>query len=214
MKKYLYTLLLLLSMSTITVSAQLKKDLSPKLRFGITAGFNITQMSYDVNEQVKDHSKNGAGFLIGPSVLFTMPAIGMGIDAGVQFDYRSAKIENLPEGDGKYSDSRLNFTALQIPVNVRYGIEVADEINLFAFVGPQFNFRLNKSKTDVAGADWTPRNTPVSLNFGLGILAMDYMQARVGYNLAFKPAGEFVYNGKVRGNGKAHALQVTVSVFL
>ena len=196
-------------MAVMPVHAQLKRDLSPKLELGMTLGMNITQMSYDVNSTIKDFAKNGAGVLVGPTVIFTMPAIGLGLDGAVVFDYRSSKIEGTAQSTK--IDSRLNFTSIQIPVNVRYGIDIAKMMNLFVFAGPQYNIRLNKGTVNVAGADWTPCNNPLSVNFGIGLMAMEAAQFRINYNLATKKAGEFIYNGTVRGSGKANALQISAT---
>jgi hypothetical protein len=209
MKKNLYTLFFFLSLATMSANAQLNKDLSPTLRFGFTVGVNITQMSYDVNSAIKDLAKNGAGVLAGPTVIYTMPAIGLGVDGAVMFDYRSSKISGTAQNTT--IDSRLNFTSIQIPLNVRYGIDIADMINAFVFAGPQYNIRLNKGTVDVAGADWTPCNSPLSMNFGIGLVAMEIMQFRINYNLATKKSGDFIYNGNWRGSGKANALQVSVT---
>ena len=84
-------------------------------------------------------------------------------------------------------------------------------LNVFVYARPQFNMLLDKSKEEVAGADWTPCASPLSVNFGIGLMAMDRVQARIGYNLSLKKNGEFIYKGDVEGSGKSNAVQISVT---
>ena len=210
MKRYLY--LLFLSLLTIVPSAQaqLNRDLSPRLNLGLTAGFNITHMNYDVNSSVKEHAKNSRGVHIGPSVVYVMPATGWGLDASVLYDYRTAEFTDIKNSDGS-TKSRISTSQLIVPVNVRYGRDVLAMLNVFAYAGPQFNILLNTDKVEVQGADWTPCASPLSVNFGIGLMAMDRVQARIGYNLSLKKNGEFIYKGDVEGSGKSNAVQISVT---
>ena len=80
MKKIL-TLVVLLATMTVAAQAQVK--------FGVKGGLNITNMKFD--ESVADKS-NQAGFFIGPTVKFTLPVVGLGIDAAALYDQRSAMV--------------------------------------------------------------------------------------------------------------------------
>ena len=210
MKRYLY--LLFLSLLTIVPSAQaqLNRDLSPRLNYGLTAGFNITHMNYDLSSSVKDHAYNSRGVHIGPSIVYVMPATGLGLDASVLFDYRTAEFRDISNSDGS-TKSRISTSQLTVPVNVRYGSDILAMLNVFVYAGPQFNILLGKEKVEVEGADWTPCASPLSINFGVGLLAMDRVQARIGYNLSLKKNGEFIYKDDVKGTGKTNAVQVSVT---
>ena len=80
MKKIL-TLVVLLA--TITVAAQ------AQVKFGVKGGLNLTSMKLDKSAVDKS---NQAGFFIGPTVNFTLPVVGLGIDASALYDQRSAKV--------------------------------------------------------------------------------------------------------------------------
>ena len=61
-----------------------------QIKFGLKGGLNITDMSMD--SKVLDAS-NRTGFFIGPSVKFTLPVVGLGIDASALYDQREAKLK-------------------------------------------------------------------------------------------------------------------------
>ena len=59
------------------------------INFGVKGGLNVTSMS--LNSEVFDAS-NRAGFFFGPTVKFTLPIVGLGIDASALYDQREAKL--------------------------------------------------------------------------------------------------------------------------
>ena len=211
MKKTITSALLLLALTVVTAQASPRDEWpynqnetkTTDLKLGVTLGLDITQMHYNsVPEAITSQAKNKAGFLVGPTLVFTLPKIGFGVDLSAQFDYRYAKL----------SDASLRMMSFQVPLNLRYGLDF-DDLNVFVFAGPQFTLPIGKKTTDVLGADWVLKNNSFSLNFGLGILAMDKLQARICFNLSIPQTGTFYYKGEWRGNGKANALQVSVSYF-
>ena len=60
-----------------------------QVKFGLKGGLNVTNMS--LNSEVFD-ADNQTGFFIGPTVKFTLPIVGLGIDASALYDQRDAKI--------------------------------------------------------------------------------------------------------------------------
>ena len=211
MKKTITSALLMLALVVVTAQASPRDDWpynqnekkTTDLKFGFTLGLDITQMHYNsVPETITSGAKNKAGFVVGPTLLFTLPKVGLGFDVSAQFDYRYANL----------SDVTLRMMSIQVPLNLRYGLDF-DDLNVFVFAGPQFNLPVGKKTTDVLGADWVVKDTGYSLNFGLGLLAMDMIQARISYNLSIPQTGSFYYKDEWKGNGKANALQVSVSYF-
>lgn len=68
---------LVVAFAAITMSAKAQID------FGVKGGLNVTSMSLDA--KVLD-SSNQMGFFIGPTAKFTLPVVGLGIDASLLFD--------------------------------------------------------------------------------------------------------------------------------
>jgi hypothetical protein len=208
MKKLFTTMVVALVMVAIPSQAQVK--------FGLTGGLNMTNMSMDVTG-MKEDVKNNAGFFIGPTVNFTLPVIGLGIDASALYDQRSAK------NDGK----EIKSQSIQIPVNLRYGIGLGSLATVFAFAGPQFGFNLgdkNQTLEDTAGKvkEWRLKSSNMSLNLGLGAMLLGHLQAKINYNIAMGKTGDFkdftVVDGvktvsDVLGSAKANSWQISLAYF-
>ena len=112
MKKIFTTLLVAAAlMIGITAKAQVK--------FGVKGGVNVTSMSF--NNSVFDAS-NRTGFFIGPTVKIQLPLVGLGIDASALYDQREAKVK---VADSYTTDKTLRCQAINVPINLRYGVSVS-----------------------------------------------------------------------------------------
>ena len=200
MKKIL-TLVVLLATMTVAVQAQVK--------FGVKGGLNITSMKLD--KSVADKS-NQAGFFIGPTVKFTLPVVGLGIDAAALYDQRSAKV----------LDETLKQQSIQIPINLRYGIGLGSTASFYIFAGPQFGFAIGDKVTELANdaADWRLKDSNLSANVGLGLMLLNHLQVSANYNIALGTTGEVDVNNAINtawntaiGKAKANAWQLSVAYF-
>jgi opacity protein-like surface antigen len=200
MKKIL-TLVVLLA--TITVAAQ------AQVKFGVKGGLNITSMKLD--KSVADKS-NQAGFFIGPTVKFTLPVVGLGIDAAALYDQRSAKV----------LDETLKQQSIQIPINLRYGIGLGSTASFYIFAGPQFGFAIGDKVTELANdaADWRLKDSNLSANVGLGLMLLNHLQVSANYNIALGTTGEVDVNNAINtawntaiGKAKANAWQISLAYF-
>ena len=200
MKKF-FTLVVLLATMTVAAQAQVK--------FGVKGGLNITSMKFD--ESVLDKS-NQAGFFIGPTVKFTLPVVGLGIDAAALYDQRSAKV----------ADETLKQQSIQIPVNLRYGIGLGSTASIYIFAGPQFGFTVGNKTTEIINdvSDWRLKDSNLSANVGLGLMLLDHLQISANYNVALGTTGEVDLNSAVNttwntvvGKAKANAWQLSVAYF-
>ena len=200
MKKF-FTLVVLLATMTVAAQAQVK--------FGVKGGLNITSMKF--YESVLDKS-NQAGFFIGPTVKFTLPVVGLGIDAAALYDQRSAKV----------ADETLKQQSIQIPVNLRYGFGLGSTASIYIFAGPQFGFAIgDKSKNIVDNAlEWRLKDSNLSANVGLGLMLLDHLQISANYNIALGTTGEVDVNKALGttwdtaiGKAKANAWQLSVAYF-
>lgn len=194
-----------------------------QVKFGVQAGLNITNMSFS-KDAVEDAVKNKTGFFIGPTVKFTLPIVGLGIDASALYDQREAKVD---AGEG--GSQTLKSQSIQIPINIRYGIGLGSMAEIFAFAGPQFGFNIgSKSKTlsewkEAAAeykSEWTMNNSNLSANVGIGATILGHLQAKINYNIALGKTGEVKQSGIINGvasgvkdavNGKANAWQLSVA---
>ena len=172
-----------------------------EVKFGLKGGLNLTSMSFDSN--IIDKS-NQAGFFIGPTLKFTLPIVGLGIDASALYDQRKAKVD----------DSSVKQQSIQIPINLRYGIGLGSKASIYFFAGPQFGFNVGDKdiKTDVG--NWTFNSSSVSANVGLGLMLLGHLQVSANYNFGLGKTGEFdVLNTDLKKNGKFNAWQIGVAYF-
>jgi hypothetical protein len=187
----------------MTVAAQ------AQVQFGVKGGLNLTNMKFD--ESVADKS-NQAGFFIGPTVKFTLPVVGLGIDAAALYDQRSAKVD----------DETLKQQSIQIPVNLRYGIGLGSTASVYIFAGPQFGFAIGDKVTEIANDAfaWRLKDSNLSANVGLGLMLMNHLQVSANYNIALGTTGEVDVNDAIGtawdtaiGKAKANSWQLSVAYF-
>ena len=180
--------------------------------WGIQAGLNMSNVS--VKEAVDDAGgavKSRTGFFVGPTIKFTLPIIGLGIDASALYDKR----------EGKSGDETIESESLQIPINVRYGVGLGSIAEVFAFAGPQFGFKLGgDSDTSIGGtkvSEWSLRSSNLSANIGIGATILSKLQAKINYNIALGKTGEYKenINGVMQevSSAKFNAWQVSLAYF-
>ena len=187
-----------------------------QFNFGVQAGLNLTNISdFSLTAAgVENAIESRAGFFVGPTVKFTLPIVGLGIDAAALYDQREAKTNG----------ETLKSQSIQIPINVRYGIGLGSMAEIFAFAGPQFGFNIgDKDKTwgDVknTAAKWTLKSSNVSANVGIGATILSKLQLKVNYNIALGKTGEVdIKEGadaawKTITGAKANAWQVSAAYY-
>ena len=205
MKKF-FTLVVLLATMTVAAQAQVK--------FGVKGGLNLTSMK--LSKDVVDKS-NQAGFFIGPTVKFTLPVVGLGIDASALYDQRSAEVGN----------EKIKQQSIQVPVNLRYGIGLGSTASIYIFAGPQFGFNVGDKDFESIDAatktasEWTLKSSNLSANVGLGFMLLNHLQVSANYNIAIGKTGDFnVINATgstigdvITGDTKANSWQLSVAYF-
>lgn len=183
--------------------------LQAQVKFGLKGGLNLTSLSTDADEAIS----NQAGFFVGPTVKFTLPVVGLSVDASALYDQRQAKLKGT-------TDETIKAQSIQIPINIRYGVGLSSLVNVFAFAGPQFGFNLgDKEKTlsstvdDVKG--WTLKSSNLSANVGIGATVMSKLQITANYNFALGKTGEFNVVDATKGDRKIkyNAWQIGLAYF-
>jgi hypothetical protein len=179
-----------------------------QVKFGLKGGLNLTSLSAD---NIAGGVSNKSGFFVGPTVKFTLPVVGLSLDASALYDQRNAKIKN--------ADATVKFQSVQIPINVRYGFGLSSVVNVFAFAGPQFGFKLGGDKTWDQVAEWTLKSSNLSANVGIGATVAGHLQAKLNYNFALGKTGDVDAWDAVKntyenvGNAKFSAWQISLAWF-
>ena len=152
--------------------------------WGIQAGLNMSNISVkDAADNVGTAVKSRTGFFVGPTVKFTLPLVGLGIDASALYDQREGRAEVAGMSE------TIKSSSIQIPINVRYGFGLGSVAEVFAFAGPQFGFKLSGDK-DFGVAEWTLKSSNLSANIGIGATVLSKLQAKLNYNIALGKTGE------------------------
>ena len=182
--------------------------------WGIQAGLNMSNISVkDAADNVGTAVKSRTGFFVGPTVKFTLPLVGLGIDASALYDQREGRAEVAGMSE------TIKSSSIQIPINVRYGFGLGSVAEVFAFAGPQFGFKLSGDKDWAGNADeWTLKSSNLSANIGIGATVLSKLQAKLNYNIALGKTGEM--KGKDAagvmqeiGSAKFNAWQVSLAWF-
>ncbi len=154
-----------------------------QVKFGLKGGLNLTSLSAD---NIAGGVSNKSGFFVGPTVKFTLPVVGLSLDASALYDQRNAKIKN--------ADATVKFQSVQIPINVRYGFGLSSVVNVFAFAGPQFGFNIgDKSKLLDQMGSWSLKSSNISGNVGIGATVFSKLQITANYNFQLSKSGEVEY---------------------
>ena len=152
-------------------------------KFGLKGGLNLTSLTSDKST---DGISNQAGFFVGPTVKFTLPVVGLSLDASALFDQRSVKVDATNE--------TYKAQSIQIPINIRYGVGLSSLVNVFAFAGPQFGFNVgDKSKLLDQIGTWSLKSSNISGNVGIGATVFSKLQITANYNFQLSKTGEVEY---------------------
>ena len=208
MKKIFATVLLAASMlCTTAVQAQVK--------LGLKGGVNVTSMSF--NKDVLGAS-NRAGFFVGPTVKFTLPIVGLGIDASALYDQREAKLKV-----GETETSTLKTQAINVPINLRYGVGLGSTASIFFFAGPQFGFNVGDKEQSIVKdiASWKLKSSNFSVNVGAGVMLLQHLQLSANYNIACGKTGDVTvgsvassaWNDLTSSDGRTNAWQIALAYY-
>ena len=119
MKKLFLALTLLLTFAWATPA-------SAELKFGVVGGLNLSKMSFSGGDKGLLSSDNRCGWYIGPKAQFTLPLIGLGLDAsGLTLLNHLQVGAGYNFGIGKWAESKdpdvdLNAKANTWQVQVAY----------------------------------------------------------------------------------------------
>ena len=212
MRKFFTAAIVAASMLFAASSAQ------AQVKFGLKGGLNVTNMS--LNSEVFD-ADNQTGFFIGPTVKFTLPIVGLGIDASALYDQRDAKVK--VEDDGSSVESKIKNQSINIPINLRYGVGLGSTASLFLFAGPQFGFNVGDKNQSLFkdAAQWRLKSSTFSVNVGLGAMLLSHLQISANYNIACGKTGDTTVSDVAgetvqqmfKKRGRANAWQIGLAYY-
>ena len=172
---------------------------SAQFSYGLKAGLNVSKASLDWSTVSSD---NQTGFFVGPMVEFTVPLVGVGVDASLLYNNKGMKLKAIASGDS-FSQT-LQY--IDIPINLKYTYGLGSIAGVFVTTGPQFSFNISSKKLKIA--DYTLKSSEFSWNVGLGAKLLGHLQVAYNYNIAIGKTSEFEYydtamnlvKGKLKNN--------------
>lgn len=204
MKNFKRVMIALLAVLAVAFSAD------AQFRWGIKAGVNINSLSLS-NLDDNFSSENRAGFTGGLMAEFTVPIVGIGMDASLMYVHRTDNVEGtklaglvtLPSTKGDY---------LEIPINLKYkfGLPVVGNIiTPYIYTGPAFAFRCSAKAIDAA---WEKKAVDVAWNVGVGVQLVNHLQIGAGYGFGLNNTLKYIGQGTAGADtGKANTWTVTAA---
>ena len=172
-KKITLVLFAIVLMAVAPVQAQVK--------LGVKGGLNITNMS--LNSDIVS-SSNRTGFFIGPTLKFTLPVVGLGIDAADLYDQREAKS----------NDKTIKTQNINVPINLRYIIGLGSIAGIYFAAGPQFGFNVGnkniENNVNTTTTTWNFKDSNFSINLGTGVMLLKHLEIGANYNIVCGKTGD------------------------
>ena len=157
-----------------------------KVRFGVTGGFQLTDMSFN-HDALDKH--NRMGWFVGPTVKFTLPVVGMGVDVAALYDQRDLKAD----------EALIKQKSIVIQGSARYGVGIGELLGVFLKVGPQFSFNIGDDfvhwlTTEEEYKQFSLQETMLSVNMGVGVTFAGHFEADLRYNVPISKTSDFTWN--------------------
>lgn len=205
--KKLFTLIVLVAATYFAVPA------NAQLKFGIKGGLNITDMS--LSKDVFETS-NRTGFFIGPTIKFTLPIVGLGIDASALYDQREGEV-NVTSDDNTIVSTRLKQKSINIPINLRYDIGLGSLAAVYIAAGPQFGFNVGDKNQSLYNniAEWRLSSSNFSVNVGAGVMLLSHLQIGANYNIVCGKTGEITVLDGAKSvlRGRSNTWQISAAYY-
>lgn len=163
-------------MLTVAASA------SAQFRWGVKVGADINKMKF--NESVLA-SDNRAGFTGGIITEFTVPLIGIGMDASVMYTHKNNKVYGTEAGS-------FNTDFIEIPLNLKYKFGIPAIGNIvcpYVITGPSFGFLVSKKTIENV---YHHKSCDVSWNVGAGVQLLNHLQISAQYGFGINKAVEAI----------------------
>ena len=179
MKKFFGILAIITLFTAVPAAAQ--------FNWGIKAGVNMAQKPSDIEDV-----KGKTGWFVGPMAKFTLPIVGLGLEANLLYSQSSTEVQG----------ETIERKTVDLPVYLRYELSlpvVNKFLEPFLAVGPQWSWNVGDKTFSVgdilAGSknfsEYTLRSSNLSLNLGLGAIVLDHIQVHANYNIALGSTSDY-----------------------
>lgn len=160
-----------------------------QIKFGIKAGANFNSLK--INQDIFNDD-NRAGFNGGVMLEFTMPIIGVGMDASVMYVHRSGEDFTDYDEAGNEISTSTSRDYIDIPLNLKYKLSlpgIGSLVKPFVTTGPSFAFLVSKKNINEFIKN---KSCDIAWNFGFGIELFSHVQVAASYGLGLTNTLEYV----------------------
>ncbi len=200
MKKSIFCVALVAAMFlAIPANAQFK--------FGPKVGMNISTLSLGGDLSKTFKSENISSFTGGLMAEFTVPIIGIGLDASVMYTRKGSTLKEVTTGISK--DQHADY--VEIPINLKYKFSlpvVGSVLAPFVYAGPSFGFKVGDNFED----QYKDKSFETAINVGIGVELFNHLQVAGQYGWGLGKAMEIDNNYlNTALNGKSRAWTITAA---
>ncbi len=160
-----------------------------QIKFGIKAGANFNSLKFN---QDLFNDDNRAGFNGGVMLEFTMPLIGVGMDASVMYVHRSGEDFKELDASGNEISTSTGRDYIDIPLNLKYKLSlpgIGSLVKPFVTTGPSFAFLVSKKNINEFIKN---KSCDIAWNFGFGVELFSHVQVAASYGLGLTNTLEYV----------------------
>lgn len=181
---------------------------SAQFRYGPMAGISITNLKFKQDLVTVDKTVGGSAGIVAEMMF---PGIGFGIDLGLYYDMRGAKVglgEKKIWASQGYGDERMTLHYIALPFHLRFkytnlnGFE--DKLAPLVYAGPTFGFHVTNS--DIKAFQYSGGD--LGLEFGIGAEVLRHWQITGSYTMGMT----YVTKAKVLTNYSARSNSWNVRV--
>lgn len=169
---------------------------------GAKGGITLSSLSLKDNFKSNFSSDNRTGFFIGPMVQLNLP-LGFAVDGAVMYAQDNIKFES------QFSDVKDKRRMIEIPINLKWSINFAKVIGIYATAGPDFSFNLknvNKVRdyvaenlsaagVDPARLENNSKQTTIGISVGAGVILLTHLQVGFNYVVPLQDDYKFSVDG-------------------
>ncbi len=173
-----------------------------QFRFGVKVGMNINNLHLENYENAFE-SSNRCGFTGGVMAEFTVPVIGIGVDASLMYTRLNSQVESTSSAvntvtdivsgvTNYFKDTETAKNFFEIPINLKYKFSipaVTDIVSPYVFTGPTFAFKLGGDESYLK-----TKSVQMAWNVGVGVELVKHLQIGVGYAFGINNIAEKVTN--------------------
>lgn len=152
-----------------------------QFHFGVKGGLSLSKASLSMDALKSD---NHTGWFIGPMAEFTVPLIGIGVDASALYSQTYVSTSS--------HSTNAKLQTVEIPINLKWSFGLGSLLGVYVAAGPQFGFNIGHKSF----ARYSLEKNTTSFNVGAGVKLIRHLQVGVNYNFALKDTGKATVNSE------------------